>query len=99
MIHTKISKTIEVYTPHNFEDVYALTHSMYNLTSKNIIIDCQNVRVLPSHFISLAISKNDFIVLINVSHTAMNIFKTIGVIDEIHVFKTLEEAITYINTK
>jgi hypothetical protein len=89
---------IRVYTPRNFEDIYELTRILHNVTNC-VIVDCTSVRILPSHFISLAISRKNCVILVNTSISAINIFKTIGVEKDIHNFNTIDDAIHYIKNK
>jgi hypothetical protein len=95
-MNSELQNGVRIYTPRNFEDLHELTRVLYTVT-KPVIVDCQSTRVLPSHFISLAISKANCIVLVNVSRTAINIFKTIGVEKDIHVSASIKDALLYLD--
>lgn len=97
-MNVETNNGIKIYTPCDFEDVFELTREIKDMT-KCVIVDCRWVRVLPSHFISVAISKKNCIVLVCVSHTALNIFKTIGVENDIIVRHSVYDAIKYIEGK
>jgi hypothetical protein len=94
-MHVEIKNGIKIYTPKNFEDIFELTYQLAAVT-KYVIVDCSLVRVLPSHFMSIAISQSKYITLINVSHSASTIFKTIGAENDIVVRNSIEAAIKHI---
>ena len=88
---------IKIYIPMCFQDIYELCQLLHKVT-KCVIIDCSSVRILPSHFISLAINKNNFIALIGVSQSAKNIFKSIGVENDVKVYDTISAALYYFDS-
>jgi hypothetical protein len=61
---------VEIFTPRN-------------KVTKSVIVDCEAVRVLPPHFISIVIAKSDTVVLVNVSYASKKILSTIGVADDV----------------
>ena len=89
---------IVIYTPRSFEDIFEITNELAEVT-KCVIIDCSYIRVLPSRFISVAINKKHCVVLVGISYTAANIFKTINVDKDIVVRDSIEAAIKCIEGK
>jgi hypothetical protein len=89
---------VEIFTPRNFEDLYELTYILSKVT-KSVIVDCEFVRVLPSHFISVAITKKDFIILVNVSYASKKIIFTIGAENVVCIMDEIISAMKHIEGK
>jgi len=89
---------IKVYTPENFEDLYELTHILTNVT-KNVIINCKSVIVLPSYFISASIVKKQYVILTHMSYVSKKIVKVVGAEQSICIKDDVISAIKYIEQK